>query len=81
MPRQVSMRLWVQNPPRVEWCLKVRVEDGDTIATARTWFTGHPVDREPDPRRVEEAAVMLERVAVAAMASPSSAHYSIEIAA
>lgn len=65
----MKIRLWLQNPPRVEWVMKVTHENDRGSVIVRTWFSEYKDRRgHPPPAVTIPAALACARIAQAALA-------------
>ncbi len=75
----MKIRLWLQKPPRVQWCLKLVDDSDECTIIIRTWFDDYPPDRPPPPAVVGPYAQEMARLAGALRQSPADRHYAIEV--
>lgn len=65
----MKIRLWLQHPPRVQWCLRVIYNTPDATIIVRTWFDEYPPETPPPPRVTLPVALFCASVARAARAT------------
>ena len=76
---QVKVLLWLQKPPRVQWCLKLVASCEESTITIRMWFDDYPPEIPPPPSGVGPYAEEMARIANVLRGSSEDRHYSIQI--
>lgn len=65
MSLRIRTSMWLQKPPREEWCLRVIAEttDGDQVVM-RTWFKEYEKGHKPPRQITDPIAQRMQRMAV-----------------
>lgn len=75
------VRIWLQNPPRVQWVILLTRYEEHGTATARTWFdeSEYGPESQPPPEAVQPLVDMLSRIAAAALIDPVDGKFQVKI--
>jgi hypothetical protein len=77
-----SARLWLQHPPRVQWCLRVVYHGDEAKVIVRTWFHDYgPQTPPPDgvARRALRQAEVIARTLCEAGVTDDEVNFTAEV--